>query len=167
MVTLINAFAIVRKLNLSRLLILGDGPERFSLEALVRGLNLEHCVRMPGFVANPFPMIKSARIFASASLAEGCPNVIQQALACGTQIVATDSPGGTSEILENGRWGRLVPVADPESMAAAILASLDDPNPPDGRIRAADFTPEKTTRAYLDVLVPGFNPRQVPGLPEE
>jgi glycosyltransferase involved in cell wall biosynthesis len=112
-------------------------------------------------------MIQRARLLVSASLTEGCPNVIQQALACGTPIVATDCPGGTSEILENGRWGRLVPVADPESMAAAILASLDDPNPPDGRIRAADFTPEKTTRAYLDVLLPGFNPRQVPGLPEE
>jgi glycosyltransferase involved in cell wall biosynthesis len=167
MASLIRAFDITQKTHTFHLILLGEGPERCSLESLVRECKIEHRVRMPGFVTNPFPMIQRARLLVSASLTEGCPNVIQQALACGTPIVATDCPGGTSEILENGRWGRLVPVADPESMAAAILASLDDPNPPDGRIRAADFTPEKTTRAYLDVLLPGFNPRQVPGLPEE
>lgn len=53
------------------------------------------------------------------------------------------------------------------SIASAILICLDDPNLPYGRIRTADFTPEKTTRAYLDVLLPGLNPRQMPGLPEE
>lgn len=156
MATLIKAFAIVRKAYACRLLILGEGAERRRLHALVRDLELEHCVRIPGFVNNPFPMIKSARVFVSASLAEGCPNVIQQALACGTRIVATDCPGGTAAILENGRWGRLVPVADPTSMASAIVASLHDPNPPDGTTRAADFTPEKVVRAYVNVLLPGF-----------
>lgn len=118
---------------------------------------------MPGFVTNPFSMIQRARVLVSASLAEGCPNVLQQALACGTPIVATDCPGGTSEILEDGRWGRLVPVGDAKTMAAAIVRTLDGDLLPDGRARAAQFDRERTASMYLELLMPasvtddGFN----------
>lgn len=156
MATLIRAFAIARQTHTCRLILLGEGPERARLEALVREWKLEHYVRMPGFVANPFPMIRRARVLVSASLAEGCPNVLQQALACGTPIVATDCPGGTTEILENGRWGRLVPVGDAKAMAAAIARTLDGDLPPDGRVRAARFDRERTASLYLELLIPSW-----------
>ena len=82
--------------------------------------------------------------------------MIQQALACGTPIVATDCPGGTSEILEGGKWGRLVPVANPQAMADAIIATLKDKNHPDGRMRAADFDPRKNVKEYLKLILPDF-----------
>jgi glycosyltransferase involved in cell wall biosynthesis len=146
MATLIQAFSIVRKTHACHLMLLGEGPERGRLEALVREF------------VNPFPMIRHARVLVSASFAEGCPNVLQQALACGTPIVATDCPGGTSEILEDGRWGRLVPVGDVKRMAAAIVRTLDGDLLPDGRTRAAQFDHKLTTSLYLELLLPGMSP---------
>jgi glycosyltransferase involved in cell wall biosynthesis len=152
--TLIRAFAIVRRKHACHLLILGEGSERGRLEELVRACKLEQWVRMPGFVANPFSMIRRARVLVSASLTEGCPNALQQALACSTPIVATDCPGGTSEVLENGRWGRLVPVGDAEAMAAAIVRTLSGDLLPDGYARAAQFDRSAIASIYLALLAP-------------
>lgn len=154
MTTVVRAFALVRQKRECRLVILGEGVERAALEALVRSLGIEGSVRLPGFVANPFPWMSRADVLVSASLAEGCPNVLQQALACRTPIVATDCPGATAEVLEHGRWGRLVPLRDPERMAAAITATLDAGRAIDGRQRARDFDRGTTAERYLDVLVP-------------
>jgi glycosyltransferase involved in cell wall biosynthesis len=168
--TLLRAFAIVRTAHECNLLILGEGPERGRLEGLIREFGLEDHVQMPGFDPNPFRWMARARVLLSSSLAEGCPNVIQQALVCGTPVVATDCPGGTSEILEGGTWGRLVPVRDPQAMADAIVASLKEPCPPDGRIRAADFDPRSTAERYLSYLLPNRPLRNTvqdhPGPPE-
>jgi glycosyltransferase involved in cell wall biosynthesis len=155
MPTVLRAFAIVRKTCDCNLVILGEGVERPALEALIRELGIENCVRLEGFVTNPFPWIAAADVLVSASVAEGCPNVIQQALALGTAIVATDCPGGTAEVLEDGRWGRLVPIRDPEAMAEAIIATLKDEAKPDGRTRAQSFDRDRTVDRYLELLLPG------------
>lgn len=157
MSNLIRAFSIVRQEYICNLLILGEGPERNRLIDLIDSMELNDSVRLPGFVSNPFPMLKRSRVFVSSSKVEGCPNVVQQALACSTPIVATDCEGASAELLEFGKWGRLVPVGDPERMAAAIVAVLNDPKPPDGRIRAADFSPESTVLAYLKILLPDLD----------
>ena len=159
--TLVKAFSIVKAQRNARLVILGEGAERKKIEKTILDLGLSADVYLPSFDANPFRWMRRSAVLVSSSVTEGCPNHLLEALSLGVSIVATDCPGDTSELLGHGRWGRLVPVGDPASMASAILASLDDPDPPFGRIRAMDFTPEKTMRAYLDVLLPGFNPRQV------
>jgi glycosyltransferase involved in cell wall biosynthesis len=150
--TVMQAFVLVRRSRECNLLILGDGIERSRLSALAASEGVAPYVRMPGFTANPFPWMARARVLVSASLIEGCPNVVQQALACGTPVVAADGLGGTAEVLENGRWGRLVPVKNPRAMAQAIIDSLDDPHPVDGRIRAADFNPERTAERYMECM---------------
>jgi len=152
--TLIRAFALVRKERPARLLILGEGEERPKLEALVRELGLEEDVALPGFVDNPFKYMKRAGVFVLSSRWEGLPNVLIQALALGTPLVSTDCPSGPAEILENGRWGKLVPVGDVEALAEAILASFKQTAKPSVQIRAFDFNLERTVAAYLRVLVP-------------
>jgi glycosyltransferase involved in cell wall biosynthesis len=152
--TLLRAFAIVRQSLDCNLVVLGEGPERNRLEALAQEIGVADSVQFLGFDANPFRWMARARVMASSTLAEGCPNVIQQALACGTPIVATDCPGGTSEILEGGKWGRLVPVANPQAMADAIIATLKDKSHPDGRMRAADFDPKRNAQEYLKLVLP-------------
>jgi len=102
--------------------------------------------------------MSKASLLISSSITESCPNVIQQALACGTPIVATDCPGGTSEILEGGKWGRLVPVANPQAMADAIIATLKGKSHPNGRLRAADFDPKRNAQEYLKIVLPGSIP---------
>lgn len=107
---LIRAFAQVRALRPSRLLILGEGENRSELERLVRDLKLSSDVSLPGFVPNPYAYMKRAAVFVLSSRWEGLPTVLIEALALGTTVVATDCPSGPAEILEGGHWGRLVPV---------------------------------------------------------
>lgn len=151
--TLLRAFKIVTGEMPARLVVVGEGPERRSIEALIAELGLTGTVRLTGFDANPYAWMAAATVVVSASTGEGFPNVIAEALALGRSVVATDCPGDTAELLERGKWGRLVPVGDHAAMAAAILAALDESNPPDGRVRAADFAPSKTTASYLAVLL--------------
>jgi glycosyltransferase involved in cell wall biosynthesis len=158
--TILRALSIVRASRECKLIVLGEGSERKKLERLARELAIEDAVQFLGFDPNPFRWMSRARMLVSASLAEGCPNVIQQALACGTQVVATDCPGGSKEILEGGKWGRLVPIRDPRAMAEAIEQTFDDRNPPNGSQRAIEFKPSRNAKAYLHVLATVFNTKR-------
>ncbi|HDM78516.1 MAG TPA: glycosyltransferase [Deltaproteobacteria bacterium] len=148
--TLIYAFALVHKERPARLMILGEGKDRAQLEMLVRKLGLEEDVALPGFVKNPYKYMKRASVFVLSSKWEGLPNVLIEAMACGCPVVSTDCPSGPAEILENGKWGRLVPVQSPELLAKAILETLESPI--DGTERARQFTLERVTKEYLRFL---------------
>lgn len=162
METVIRAFALVRKSRLARLIILGEGAQRRNLEALITELGLSDSIRLPGFDVNPYKWICKATVLVSASHAEGFPNVVAEALALGTQVVATDCPGDTSKLLGFGRWGRLVGVRDPGEMASAICDSLAAPIQTDLlKGRAKDFSPERTIDAYLNIMLPGAVLRSV------
>ena len=107
---LIRAFANLRARRHARLLILGEGELRGELERLASDLGVAEDVGMPGFYANPYALMSRASVFVQSSQWEGLPSVLVEAMACGTPVVATDCPGGTREILEDGRLGTLVPV---------------------------------------------------------
>jgi glycosyltransferase involved in cell wall biosynthesis len=154
--TLVRAFSLVRSEQTCRLVILGDGPDRGNLESVVRQLGLEGDVLLAGFVSNPFAWMRRARVFVSSSLTEGCPNALMQALACGVPVVSTDCIGGSAEVLENGKWGRLVATRDVGAMAAAIVATLGSEDHPDVRQRAKDFAHERIVRRYLQILLPNL-----------
>ncbi len=95
---------------------------------------------MPGFVDNPYAFMARAAVFVLSSTYEGLPGVLIEALACGCPVVSTDCPSGPREILDQGRFGPLVPVGDDAALAAAIEDVLDHP-PPAERSRArADFS---------------------------
>lgn len=147
--TLIKAFAIVRQQRPCRLIILGEGELRGKLEELLVELDVNDDVLMPGFIENPFPWMKSADLFVFSSIFEGLGGVLIQAMACGTPVVSTDCPSGPSEILEDGKWGRLVPVGDVSALAAAIKLTLDEPLHPDVRKRAEFFSDKRSTDDYL------------------
>jgi glycosyltransferase involved in cell wall biosynthesis len=153
--TLIRAVAKVRARRPVRLIVLGDGEERPQLEALVHRRGLASDVALPGYAPNPFPFMRRAAVFVLSSRHEGLPGALIQAMACGTPVVSTDCPSGPAEILESGRWGRLVAVGNADAMAAAILATIDDPRPPEVTTRAAAFGIEPAVSAYLKVLSGG------------
>lgn len=149
--TLIRAFALIRKEVLARLMILGEGEERSKLEALVRDLNLEDDVALPGFVENPYKYMKRARVFVLSSAWEGFGNVLVEAMALGTPVVATDCASGPAEILEDGKWGRLVPVGDEKALAQAIVGAITEER---GRAteRARCFALGEIVEQYAEVL---------------
>lgn len=166
--TLLRAFALARQHRPLSLLIAGaaDSPastaaRQQELMALARELGVAEDVRLPGHLANPLAAMARASVFVLSSLFEGLGNVLVEAMACGTPVVATDCPSGPAEILAGGRYGRLVPVGDAEAMAAAILATLDAPPDPEAlRRRAADFTVAAAADAYLELLLgPSGPPR--------
>lgn len=150
--TLIRAFALVRKERPVRLMILGEGEGRPKLEALVRELGLKDDVALPGFVDNPYKYMKRAAVFVLSSRWEGLPSVLIEALALGTPVVATDCPSGPAEILEGGKWGRLVPVGEPHFLARAILGTLQDVREPPPEAAWERFSLEEVVTAYLQVL---------------
>lgn len=151
---LIKAFAKIRSRQSLRLAIIGEGPLREDLASEVRTLGLDSKVTFPGFLSNPFAVLNRADLFVLASGWEGFGNVLVEAMATGTPIVSTACPSGPEEILENGTWGRLVPVGDIDALAEAMAASLDEPEHPDVASRAADFSVRRAVEGYLDVLLP-------------
>lgn len=151
--TLLKAFALVTQTHSARLMILGEGKLETQLKAEASALGIIHLVDFPGFVENPYVYMSHAGVFVLSSAWEGLPNVLIQAMACGTPVVSTDCPSGPEEILENGRWGRIVPVGDHERLAKAIIESLDDRNPPEVMERARDFNVQSAIDAYLKVLL--------------
>ncbi|MCL1472411.1 glycosyltransferase [Argonema antarcticum] len=154
--TLIRAFALVKQQRPVRLMILGEGTERASLEALVRELGLGADVALPGFVDNPYAYMAKAAVFVLSSLYEGLPTVLIEAMAGGTPVVSTDCKSGPAEILENGRYGKLVPVGDIKSLADAIATTLDEsPDKAALQGKAAEFSLEKAVTQYLQVLQVG------------
>jgi len=154
--TLLQAFAQVRTQRRARLLLLGEGEMRRKLEALVRELGVDQDVSLPGFTSNPFAYMARAAVFVLSSTYEGLGIVLIEALACGCPVVSTDCPSGPAEILEDGRYGRLVPVGDPAAMAQAIISTLDAP-PDRGLLqkRASLFSVDRAVEQYLDVLFAG------------
>lgn len=112
-----------------RLLVLGDGPLRSELQALIIDLGLEDVVVLQGYVANPLKYFSQANVFVLSSHVEGLPNVLVEAMMCGCTPVATDCPTGPREVLADGKFGYLVPMRDPLAMARAIEQALDNPIP--------------------------------------
>lgn len=150
--TLLKAFALVIEERPARLVILGEGRLRPELERLANSLGLWDRILFPGFASDPWVWMRHAAVFTLSSRWEGLSSVLLEAMACGTPVVSTDCPSGPSEILENGKWGRLVPVDDPASIAQAIVATLDDERHPAVDERAAQFDLRRAADQYLEIL---------------
>jgi glycosyltransferase involved in cell wall biosynthesis len=150
--TLIRAFAVVRRQRPVRLMILGEGTERAALEAMADAAGARQDVSLPGFVPNPFPYMARAGVFVLSSAWEGMPGALVQALACGAPVVATDCESGPRELLRDGRLGRLVPVGDVEALSRAMAEALDQPPPdvPPGALEP--FTYDAVVARYLAIL---------------
>lgn len=153
--TLLRAFAALRVHQAARLIVLGEGPERATLEALAQELGVADDVDFPGFAANPFAYMRRASVFALSSAWEGLPGVLVQAMACGCPVVATDCRSGPREILADGAFGTLVPVGDPVALAAALAQTLAEPiDAATLSRRAAAYSVDAARRAYEEVLWP-------------
>jgi len=103
------------------LTVVGEGEERARLEQLRETLGLQERVTFAGHRENPYPYMARADLFVSSSRYEGSPNAVLESLACGTPVLAFDCPGGTGEILREGRNGWLVPAEDTDAMAAKLV----------------------------------------------
>lgn len=136
-----------------RLMFVGQGECRDKLYSLARELGIIDRIIFAGFQSNTTPFYLTADLFVLSSNFEGFGNVLVEAMACGTSVVSTNCKSGPSEILEGGRYGRLVPIGDSAAMAKAILESLKSRL--DQKFlqqRASEFTPNIAARKYLDLI---------------
>ena len=151
--TLMRAFAWVKAQQDCRLVILGEGNLRPALEQLATDLGIAEAVSLPGFVRNPHAYMAKARLFVLSSRWEGSANVLTEALALGVPVVSTDCPGGSRELLEDGRYGPLVPTENPEALGQAMLDTLSAPLTADFLRQAAEeYNVALSAQRYLEVL---------------
>jgi len=152
--TLIKGFKKVKNKRDVRLAIIGKGEKKDDIERMIERNSLNKSVKLLGYVENPFKYMAASNVFVLSSRWEGFGNVLVEAMACGTPVVSTDCPSGPSEILEEGEYGKLVPVGDSSALAQAIISTLDgDINSSKLKSRAKDFKVEKIADKYLEVIL--------------
>ncbi len=138
-----------------RIVIVGEGPERDTLQRLASQLGIDQQVTLAGFQRDTKPYYAVATAVAVPSHSEGSPNVVLEAMAAGLPIVA-NAVGGVPEILEQSVTGLMVPAHNPESMAQALQRILADPELRSrlgaaARARAlSEYTPRAYTRRLVD-----------------
>lgn len=151
--TLIHAIGLVQQSMPVRLIILGEGELRADLEEVVSSLGLEDSVDLPGFVSNPYAYMSKASLFVLSSQWEGLPTVLIESLFCGTTLISTDCPSGPREILEDGRYGKIIPMEDAEALAQAIISELREVDAQVTEIPPASWKPytlEFSVNHYLN-----------------
>lgn len=151
---LIQAFSICTQSTPARLLIIGDGPEADGAAKLAENLALGESCKFLGYQDNPLPWIRESDLLVLCSDAEGFGLVLVEAMACGTQVLSTDCPDGPSELLANGKYGRLVPTGDVKALAFAINESLKHPLVTKNTLkaRASEFDVESAVTQYVNLF---------------
>ncbi len=126
---LIKAFANIKSdFPEWRLTILGEGPERETLEQLIDKLDISDIVDLPGNIKHPHPIIREADLYILSSRFEGFPCALCEAMACGLPVISTEYHSGVREIIDDGVNGALVPVGDIDTMSDTMGQLMADEN---------------------------------------
>lgn len=124
--TVLQAFAAIDAPDW-RLTIVGQGPQRESLERRARVLGVADRVHLPGWQADVEEVLRRSGVFVSASRIEGFPNALLEAMAAGLPCVVMDCPSGPSDLVTHGITGFLVPVDDQDMLQQRLGLLLRDP----------------------------------------
>lgn len=162
-ITLIDAFADLRNrkgLPLT-LTLLGEGPQRPYIEARAREKGVADALYLPGFSQAPLRHLADADVFVLSSRREAFGYVLVEALSMGVPVVSTDCPYGPRYILDDGRFGELVPVGDAQAVAEAVAAILEGPPIERSQLeaRARDFESGAVADRYLEVIAQSIGAR--------
>jgi glycosyltransferase involved in cell wall biosynthesis len=151
--TLLKAFALLNQTQSCRLVILGSGNKRQALIELADQLGISTSVFLPGYVKNPYAWLQRCSLFVLSSRWEGCPNVLIEALATGTPVVSTACTGAIQEILQQSRYGSMVPIGDVNALALAMEKTLQNPHPPEFLKEAAlPYYQQQSCQNYIQAL---------------
>jgi GalNAc-alpha-(1->4)-GalNAc-alpha-(1->3)-diNAcBac-PP-undecaprenol alpha-1,4-N-acetyl-D-galactosaminyltransferase len=108
------------------LVIYGEGGERLALQSQIERLGMSQRIVLAGNATAVQQAYAEADLFVHAARYEGYPNAVQEALAAGKAVIATDCPGATRELLGDGRYGVLVPSENPDALARGLGALMQD-----------------------------------------
>ena len=154
---LLEAFRIVNETAEARLIIVGDGKLKEELRLKAESLEIDDKIAMVG-ETEPYAYMRHADIFVLSSLYEGLSLVLLEAISLGLPVVSTDCNYGPNEIIENGENGLLVPVADPEKLASAILKLIGNKElrlklGKKAEERARHFSHDRMVSSYEEVFM--------------
>lgn len=155
---LLNAFKKLHTFHPDlKLILVGDGPDKRQIQAMINDLDLAELVILAGWQDNVYPLMARAKALVLCSRYEGWPNVLVEAMACGCPVVATDCQTGPREIMGDHKYGLLVPVDDPEALVHSMQMLLTDEScrayfQEQARKRAQDFDLEQIGPKYVRLL---------------
>jgi glycosyltransferase involved in cell wall biosynthesis len=150
----IHAFALALKKRKDIFLnIVGDGSEMNNLKETVGLLGIDKNVHFAGSVVDPTSYFQEADIFIHSSFYDGMPMVLIEALSFGISIISTDTPYGPKEILQNGKYGDIVPIGDINKIAELIIYRIENPFSKNAVLsRAREYSIEKTAMSYIKLF---------------
>lgn len=150
---LLDGFAKARREKQLRLIILGDGPphETERLRFQIERLSIDPDVDLVPATGNPFPYMAAATVLALPSLWEGSSNVLLEAMACGTPVIASRTAGDAEYVLASGRYGLLIDPHNVDELALALLRQTSDERIGPG-CRATSFDRSVAVRGYIDLF---------------
>ncbi len=151
-VDVVNAFALMHKTVKSKLILVGDGPDRTKAEQMSRDLDLCDYILFTGNVKNPTDILKIADVFLLPSESESFGLAALEAMACGVPVISTNT-GGLPEVNRHGVTGMMSDVGDVEDMAKNLTFLLSDETRlnkfrKNSLARAADFSLDKILPQY-------------------
>lgn len=154
---LFNAFKKVKESIDCKLVIVGKGHLEQSLKNLSEELGVFDDVIFLGFKENPYKYMKMADVFVLSSKWEGFGHVIVEAMATGTPVISTDCKSGPSEIIEDNKYGVLVPVENPRILAEKMVELLNNDSLREkyielGYERAQHFKASEITKEYEKIF---------------
>jgi glycosyltransferase involved in cell wall biosynthesis len=149
---LIEAIALMRDPRV-HVTIVGDGTLRDELQRLTLHLGVASQVHFVGFHKNPYPFFKIADAFVLSSRIEGMPNVILEALACGTGVIAVPATGGTRELLEGRLKCALAESVSALSLAQALRSYEFTRRADRIHFKLEEYTVENVCRSYAEIFL--------------
>ena len=153
-VEFIDIFKRLKKNENIKLLILGEGDEKQRIQEQIRINYLENDIKIIPFQNNFHAFIERSDLMVVNSFYEGLNNMIVHALAVGTTVISRNCPSGPSEILEDGKFGRLVALGDDQGMIEMIKDEIRAPafKKEDLIERSKDFLTEDCGEAYKKIF---------------
>lgn len=163
--TLLRAFAAVHVFYPHlQLTIYGEGSEREALEQLVRNLNLENHVQLPGAIQGVHEALADADIFIFPSRYEGFPNALCEAMGVGLPVVVSDCSGNRA-VVTDGLNGRLFPVGDEAALKMILMTLIENPHErqrlgQNAREISKQLHPTRILKMWDDVVTPLFSSKK-------
>jgi len=153
-IELINIFNLLPNKKNIQLLIIGDGPLLDECKSKVKQLNLANKIHFFGYQSNPYKYLSRSHIYLSAAKWEGMGNSIIEALLFRLYVIAYDSPGGVSEMLEDGKFGSLIPSGNRKKFVSDLIKNLNNSNVKNQDIteHLELFKSDNVTKKYIDLI---------------
>ncbi len=138
-----------------KLILVGDGPDRGRIIAMIHQMKLEDRVVLAGFHKNPYPIIRGSSLLVLSSDYEGFGVVLAEALCLDTAVISTNCKSGPDEIMESSLSKYLVNTGDADALADKMKQAIDDvsnANYPFASACLERFSPDTIARQYFNLV---------------